>query len=697
MADPSLYTIGGTVQAHEGGLYLSRPADGELLRHCREAAFAYVLTPRQLGKSSLMIRTAERLIEEGIRPVVIDLTQIGTQLEAEAWHGDFLDLVAGQLMLSTDARQWWKSHSDAGLTLRLTRFFEEVVLQEVAEPIVIFVDEIDTTLSLPFTDDFFAAIRYLYVARSTNAALRRLSFVLIGVATPADLIQDPKRTPFNIGERVDLGDFTPTEAAPLADGLGLPADRRTEALGWILAWTGGHPYLTQRLCSVLAADPPRPWSEAAVDEVVARTFLGDQSERDNNLQFVRDMLTKRAPHPYGQEVLRTYRAVWRGRRPVADEEQNLVHAHLKLSGVVRRQGQALVVRNRIYREVFNAAWIQEHDPESFWKRYGPVLKWVIPLTASSAVVAVAMAGLWLEAEKQRQNAEELANLAQQSKTLALLSEQKATQALTREKQARQKEQRANAARLTALQTAQTQRQRAEEKTLLARQEQQRAEREKNDCPDPDPPRRNNRPPSPRYASRPPGCSICCPQRSRSTGWCWRSTPGIGAVQFPRHRAPVPPPSFTPCKAPGNPTSCRATAGRSGRWRSARMAAGSSRARLTTRCGSGTRRAARSSRSCRATAGRSCRWRSAGMAAGSSRARLTTRCGVGWVRRRAGWPWPASGSGSTPCCAIQERSPPLRNGSRWPGAPGRSASGLQVGTCQPADPLPPPGPPSRRAA
>ena len=468
MADPGLYTVGGTVQAHEGGLYLSRPADQELLRLCRDAAFAYVLTPRQLGKSSLMIRTANKLMEDGVRPVTIDLTQIGTQLEAETWYGDFVDQVGFQLDLTTDARSWWKHHADTGHTLRLTRFFQEVVLREVVEPIVIFVDEIDTTLSLAFTDDFFAAIRYLYVARSTNAHLRRLSFVLIGVATPADLIQDPKRTPFNIGERVDLGDFTPAEAAPLAAGLGLPSDQWTEALGWILAWTGGHPYLTQRLCGDLAADPPEIWSRGGVEAAVAKTFFGDRSEQDNNLQFVRDMLTKRAPHPYEQEVLRTYRAVWRAKRPVADEEQNLVHAHLKLSGVVRHQGNALVVRNPIYREVFNAAWIQAHDPESVWQRYGPVLKWAVPLTATSAAVAMVMAVLYLEAEKQRQIAEKQTTIAQQSTRRALVSEHRAQQALLGAQQANQD-------RLKALNNAEAQRQRAEAQAKLARQQQQRAE------------------------------------------------------------------------------------------------------------------------------------------------------------------------------------------------------------------------------
>ncbi len=381
------YTTGGTVQAQEGGIYLSRPADQQLLELCRQSRFAYVLTPRQLGKSSLMIRTAEELQAEGFRAVTVDLSQIGTGSDAEQWYGDVLEVVADQLELTTNARVWWKQQVETGLTLRLTRFFEEVALAEVNEPIVIFVDEIDTTLSLGFTDDFFAAIRYFYVTRAQQPALRRLSFVLIGVATPADLIRDPKRTPFNIGERVDLRDFTPAEAAPLAAGLPLPPEHAQQALGWILGWTGGHPYLSQRLCSVLAADPPAEWSEAAVDQAVSHNFFGERSEQDNNLQFVRDMLTKRAPQGYTAELLRTYRSIWQGKQPVADEEQNLVHAHLKLSGVVSRDGLQLLVRNRLYQTVFNAAWIDDHNPEGFWKRYGPVLKRVVPVSISVVLFA----------------------------------------------------------------------------------------------------------------------------------------------------------------------------------------------------------------------------------------------------------------------------------------------------------------------
>src|SRR5262245_18452767 len=100
-------------------------------------------------------------------------------------------------MLDTDVTAWWRARDHLGVTQRLTLFFQEVLLAEVSAPIVVFVDEIDTTLSLDFTDDFYAAILYLYNSRSRVPEFQHLSFVLIGVATPGDLIRDPQRTPFN--------------------------------------------------------------------------------------------------------------------------------------------------------------------------------------------------------------------------------------------------------------------------------------------------------------------------------------------------------------------------------------------------------------------------------------------------------------------------------------------------------------------
>jgi AAA-like domain len=363
----AIYTTGGTVQAG-GGFYLSRRADDELFNLCRQSAFAYVLTARQTGKSSLMVRTADRLAKENIRSVIIDLTQIGGQVTPAQWYLGLIAIIEGQMALGVDAAAWWEVNAHLGPTQRMTKFFEEVLLKKVAEPVVVFVDEIGATLGLDFADDFYAAIRYMYNARAIKPEFKRLSFALLGVAAPGDLIRDPQRTPFDVRHRVELGDFTYEEAAPLAQGLNLPPGEAKQALRWAMKWTNGHPYLTQRLCMAMVEARHLRWTEADVDRVVADTFLDATGEQDGNLQFVRDMLTKRAPDVEG--ALKTYGEIRAG-NAVRDEEQSPVKTHLKLSGLVRREGVELRTRNRIYEAAFDEQWVKDHLPVNWRRRARP--------------------------------------------------------------------------------------------------------------------------------------------------------------------------------------------------------------------------------------------------------------------------------------------------------------------------------------
>jgi WD40 repeat protein len=398
------FTVGGTVQAG-GGLYLTRAADDELLTLCRDGAFAYVLTARQMGKSSLMVRAAARLADEGIRSVTVDLSLIGVNVTTEEWYFGLISLIDDQLMLEVDLAAWWTAHQQLSVSQRLTQFFADVVLNRVEQPVVVFVDEIDTTLSLRFTDDFFALIRYLYNARAQDPRLRRLSFVLIGVAAPSDLIRDPGRTPFNIGRRVELADFTFEDALPLADGLGLPGDQARAVLGWALEWTNGHPYLTQRLCNALHDVGPAVTAREDVARVVHALFIGDAGDRDNNLQFVRDMLTVRAPRGSEEAVLTTYRAVLR-RDSVPDDDQSVVKSHLKLAGAVRVGDGALTVRNRIYESAFNEKWIGEHLPVNWRRRIQRAATFAaLAFMALCVPLAILAAVGWMQADEQRRLAE----------------------------------------------------------------------------------------------------------------------------------------------------------------------------------------------------------------------------------------------------------------------------------------------------
>ena len=155
-----------------GGVYLERRADRDLLEHCRAGDFSYILTSRQMGKSSLMIRTAERLTAEGALPGDrrshrVRRSDVGRAVVQGLPHrrpGSTVAEDAGVGLVGRP-RRTTRSATGSPATSARSRW------SSGSERLVIFVDEIDTTLRLDFTDDFFTAIRFLYQHRAADPEL----------------------------------------------------------------------------------------------------------------------------------------------------------------------------------------------------------------------------------------------------------------------------------------------------------------------------------------------------------------------------------------------------------------------------------------------------------------------------------------------------------------------------------------------
>jgi WD40 repeat protein len=381
----NFYVTGGTLQL-DALSYVERRADRDLLEGLIAGEFCYVLTSRQMGKSSLMVRTASKLRERTV--VILDLSALGQNMTSEQWYNGLLTSLGEQLGLEDELDEFWTAHETLGPVQRWFAALTKVVLLSRKNPVVVFIDEIDVVRSLPFsTDEFFAALRECYNRRARDPEFHRLTFCLLGVATPVDLVRNTNITPFNIGRRIDLSDFTPEEAAPLAGGLHAQPASGAKLLGRVLYWTNGHPYLTQRLCQALARDR-HPKLGADVDRACDDLFLNARArERDDNLIFVRERILRSGADLTA--LLELYLAVWSHRRTFADEANPLISI-LRLAGIVRSEDGFLIERNRIYHSVFNRAWIRANLPDAELRRQQVAFRQGIFRTAAVASIIIGL-------------------------------------------------------------------------------------------------------------------------------------------------------------------------------------------------------------------------------------------------------------------------------------------------------------------
>ncbi len=343
-AMPDLFPVGGAVPIGSR-YYVERPTDLEFRSAItRGDSIVLVKGPRQVGKTSLLARGLQEARDAGSRVVMTQLQTLNVRhMESpDTFLRGLAALIADQLDLDVLPADVWDSRSGPNLNFR--RYLRRHVLKASAAHLVWGLDEVDRIFSCSFSGEIFALFRSWHDERALEPGGAWAGLTLaIAYSTEAHLfITDINQSPFNVGTRVTLQDFTMQQVSELNGRYGSPLRVATEIARYV-ALVGGHPYLVSA-----------GLHEMAVQSVELADFEARACEDDcifgEHLRRVATLLIRQPDH------MAIVRGLIAG-RPCASRES---FYRLRSAGIVAGESlDAAHLRCPLY-----AGYLQNHLPSS---------------------------------------------------------------------------------------------------------------------------------------------------------------------------------------------------------------------------------------------------------------------------------------------------------------------------------------------
>lgn len=366
-ATGEFFTVGSPLHAVKAA-YIPRQADELLVEAVNAGRYVAVLSPHRTGKSSLIAGASLRIESDAVRVATIDLAQISTRETESApgrWYYNFAYRLLRQLRIRFDLQEWWQDKSMLSNGQRLLDFYSEIVLAQVSDRIVVFVDSLELIGHVDVGEALLSSIRAAHDARAMDPDFTRLTFVMVGDCDQQQLVADIAHSPFQVAQSIHLPDFEREQLDPYLTELNLPADEARKALDRIYYWTSGHPYLTQKLArAVSRMSPVRDVEvEEAIEGIVKQQFSGRAAtENEPHLSHIQRQVTS---DRHREAMLNLYGRIRKGVNVATDLGAAAQRRLLSIGLLELTEAGDLKIRNRIYEAVFTARWANENLPTRF--------------------------------------------------------------------------------------------------------------------------------------------------------------------------------------------------------------------------------------------------------------------------------------------------------------------------------------------
>jgi hypothetical protein len=338
--DPRLLEVPSGAVKIESKFYIERDCDAAVHRQLRNpGSTTTIRAGRQMGKTSLLVRAVHEAKQKGLRIVYLDFQQVHQTARSSLDH--LLKYMADEISqrLSPDQSTLQKIwESSRGAPDKFNQFMESVVLDEAC-PFMLAVDEADRLLDADFKTDFFALLRSWDSRRAYDPLWICLHIAIVISTHPHLLIDDHMQSPFNVGLRLELDDFSHKQVEDLNQRYiqRRIAPLKDDEIPGVMSLLGGHPYLTRQAFYTMI-------EKGITWELLKQIASSESGPFRSHLHFYLSQLA-RQPELVGglREAIQTHK--------VSDE--NVLH-RLSAAGLIKESPQDEVkMRCGLYEQYFS--------------------------------------------------------------------------------------------------------------------------------------------------------------------------------------------------------------------------------------------------------------------------------------------------------------------------------------------------------
>lgn len=340
-------------------LYVERDADRQLLQIIDDMGRpGYILVARQMGKTNLLIHAKRKIEMTGDIFLYVDLSNRFD--DARSCFRNIIDVLlsTNSMQLESVAESIYNSREEKKLPAHKEHTLELIkIIKAISGKLIICLDEIDSLTLADYSDKIFAQIRSVYFERINFPEFERLSYVLSGVAEPSEIIKDRSISPFNIGQKIFLNDFSINEFNAFLNKAKLQLSK--ESSDRVYFWTNGNPRLTWELCSEIESQQIKEENinVSMVDHIVKYKYLS--SFDTPPVDHIRSLITSDKNLRDGLKLIYD-----KSESKLTDE----VKGKLYLAGILspRYESGIIEIKNKIIAESINERWLATIPDEKMY-------------------------------------------------------------------------------------------------------------------------------------------------------------------------------------------------------------------------------------------------------------------------------------------------------------------------------------------